>query len=318
MQINGVLGPIDTAQLGQTLMHEHVTCADWSMRMNFEEDFFDRDAIRDLAILRFREARACGISTVVDGTPINLGRDIRLIRDVAEGSGVNIIASTGFYYQHEPGLAGRKEDQLVRLMLQECTKGINGTGILPGIFKIGVERPSTTDYNRKMLRAVGRAAAESGLPVFCHTCPAIRNGDEALDILLESGVSAHRIIMGHRGDCDSPDYLASLLRRGVYLGMDRFAPICEADAPFRQRVDVVAELCRRGWGGKLFLSHDAAAYLCFFNYWGRHRERIWEESEGMLTRVHREVIPELLRLGVGQSAIDAMMTENPRRFFEGN
>ena len=35
MMIQGVLGPIDTAELGQTLMHEHITCADWSMRMNF-------------------------------------------------------------------------------------------------------------------------------------------------------------------------------------------------------------------------------------------------------------------------------------------
>ena len=27
MMIQGVLGPIDTAELGQTLMHEHITCA---------------------------------------------------------------------------------------------------------------------------------------------------------------------------------------------------------------------------------------------------------------------------------------------------
>ena len=43
MMIQGVLGPIDTAELGQTLMHEHITCADWSMRMNFGARFFEFD-----------------------------------------------------------------------------------------------------------------------------------------------------------------------------------------------------------------------------------------------------------------------------------
>ena len=33
--INTVLGPVSTDALGQTLMHEHITCADWSMRMAF-------------------------------------------------------------------------------------------------------------------------------------------------------------------------------------------------------------------------------------------------------------------------------------------
>jgi len=317
MKINSVLGPLDSAQLGQTLMHEHVTCADWSMRMNFGDLFFDREAIKELAILRFREAKEYDIQTVVDGTPINLGRDIHLIRDVAEASGMNIIASTGFYYQQEPHLAARPEKQLKELMLRECTEGINGTGILPGIFKIAVDKPGVTDFNRKLLRAVGEAAAESGLPVFCHTCPAIRNGDEALDILVECGVPVNRVIMGHSGDSDDPDYLESLLEKGAWLGMDRFDPICAAEADFEQRVSVVAELCRRGWGNKLFLSHDTAAYLCFFDYWGANHEQIRKNSEGMLTRVHREVIPELLARGVSRESIDQMMTVNPRRFFEG-
>jgi len=317
VKVNGVLGPIDTAELGQTLMHEHVTCADWSMRMNFGNAFFDQEAIKELAILRFKEAKEYGIRTVVDGTPINLGRDIHLIRDVAEASGVNIIASTGFYHQMEPHLAARPERQLKELMLRECTEGINGTGILPGIFKIAVDRPGVNDFNRKLLRAVGEVAAEMGLPVFCHTTPAIHNGDEALDILVQCGVPAGRIIVGHSGDSDDPDYLETLLEKGAWLGMDRFDPICAGEASFEQRVSVVAELCRRGWGNKLFLSHDTAAYLCFFDYWGAHKEQIWKNSEGMLTRIHREVIPALLEQGVSQETVDQMMADNPRRFFEG-
>ena len=49
MAIQGVFGPIDPAELGQTLIHEHITCADWSMRMNFGEKFFDFDQVAAMA-----------------------------------------------------------------------------------------------------------------------------------------------------------------------------------------------------------------------------------------------------------------------------
>jgi len=80
MMIQGVLGPIDTAELGQTLMHEHITCADWSMRMNFGARFFEFDQVAEIAAGQLGKAKALGVRTVVDGTPVNLGRDIRLIR----------------------------------------------------------------------------------------------------------------------------------------------------------------------------------------------------------------------------------------------
>ena len=33
--VDGVLGPIDTADLGFTLMHEHILVCNWSMRQAF-------------------------------------------------------------------------------------------------------------------------------------------------------------------------------------------------------------------------------------------------------------------------------------------
>ena len=72
MMIQGVLGPIDTAELGQTLMHEHITCADWSMRMNFGARFFEFDQVAEIAAGQLGKAKALGVRTVVDGTPVNL------------------------------------------------------------------------------------------------------------------------------------------------------------------------------------------------------------------------------------------------------
>ena len=99
MKIQSVLGPVDTSELGQVLMHEHLTCADWSMRMNFGSRFYEADKVTEMACGMLDKAAQQGVATVVDGTPVNLGRDIHLMRDVARRTGLNIIASTGFYYQ---------------------------------------------------------------------------------------------------------------------------------------------------------------------------------------------------------------------------
>ena len=166
MAIQGVFGPIDPAELGQTLIHEHITCADWSMRMNFGEKFFDFDRVADMAAGQLGRAKALGVSTVVDGTPINLGRDIRLIREVARRTGLNFIASTGFYYQEEPWLGMRDEEQIYDLLMGDCTDGISGTDSRPGILKAGVAGAGITPLLRKVLHATGRVAAETGLPVW--------------------------------------------------------------------------------------------------------------------------------------------------------
>ena len=187
MMIQGVLGPIDTAELGQTLMHEHITCADWSMRMNFGARFFEFDQVAEIAAGQLGKAKALGVRTVVDGTPVNLGRDIRLIREVARRTGLNFIASTGFYYQEEPWLYFRDEEEIYDLLLGACADGLSGTGSNPGILKAGVGRGGLTPLLQKVLHATGRVAKETGLPLFCHHDPSTAAGGAILDLLASCG-----------------------------------------------------------------------------------------------------------------------------------
>lgn len=88
-------GPIETADFGQTLFHEHIVTADWSMRMAFGDQFYDHDVVADRAVEHFTRARDCGVRTVVDGTPVNMGRDVQLVHEVAERTGLNFIVSSG-------------------------------------------------------------------------------------------------------------------------------------------------------------------------------------------------------------------------------
>lgn len=316
MKIQGVLGCLDTAGLGLTLMHEHVSCADWSMRMNFGGRFFEYDKVLEMAVGQFSKAKALGVRTVVDGTPVNLGRDIRLIRDVAGRTGLNFIASSGFYYQEEPWLAFREEEQIYDLLMGEWVDGIGGTGIRPGILKAGVGRAGVTPLLRKVLTATGRVAAETGLPIFCHHDPSVRNGGEILDLFAACGVPVQRIILGHSGDTDDLDYLEDMAGRGCYLGMDRFG-FCDRDLCLERRVAAIAALYRRGWGRRLLLSHDLAAYLAFWDSWEETKNADWMNLEEDYTFIHRWVLPALEEAGLEQADLDRLLAENPRRFFEG-
>ena len=280
MMIQGVLGPIDTAELGQTLMHEHITCADWSMRMNFGARFFEFDQVAEIAAGQLGKAKALGVRTVVDGTPVNLGRDIRLIREVARRTGLNFIASTGFYYQEEPWLYFRDEEEIYDLLMGDCADGISGTDSKPGILKAGVGRGGLTPLLQKVLHATGRVA------------------------------------LGHSGDTDNLEYLTAMLERGCWLGMDRFG-FCDRDLGLEPRVDTIAALCRAGWGHRLLLSHDLAAYLAFWDSWETTKHSDWLHLEEDYTFIHRRVLPLLEERGLSRADIDRLLTGNPCAFFEG-
>lgn len=316
MKIQGVLGSLDTGALGQTLMHEHVSCADWSMRMNFGARFFEYDRVLEMAVGQFNKAKALGVRTVVDGTPVNLGRDARLIRDVADRTGLNFIASSGFYYQEEPWLAFRDEGQIYDLLMGECADGIADTGVKPGILKAGVGRAGLTPLLRKVLTATGRVAKETGLPIFCHHDPSIRNGGEILDLFAACGVPIQRVILGHSGDTDDLEYLEDMAGRGCYLGMDRFG-FCDRDLCLERRVAAIAALCRKGWSRRLLLSHDLAAYLAFWDSWEETKNADWMNLEEDYTFIHRRVLPALRAQGLEQVDLNRLLVDNPRRFFEG-
>ena len=92
-KINGVLGPIDTGDLGFTLMHEHILIANSAMRQAFA-GWVDVDDVVRFATEEAKAAGSRGVRTIVDLTPINLGRDIHVIREVAERARMQIVAAT--------------------------------------------------------------------------------------------------------------------------------------------------------------------------------------------------------------------------------
>ena len=99
------------------------------------------------------------------------------------------------------------------------------------------------------------------MPISTHTHARKQVGLDQQRIFAEEGVDLSRVVIGHSGDTTDLDYLEELIADGSYLGMDRFG--IDSILSFEDRVNTVAEMCRRGHADKMVLSHDAAC----FNHW---------------------------------------------------
>lgn len=318
MRIHTVTGTVDSADLGYTLMHEHaVTCCDWSMRMGLRSQFCEDGRLLEMAVTQLKRAKAAGVDTIVDGTPINLGRDIRLIREAALQSGMNIIVSSGFYHQQDPWLEWKPYEEILCYLDYECAHGLEETDVLPGIMKCAVDYRGITDYIVKMLGVTADCAVKHRIPIFCHTIPELKHGGAMLDIMADHGVPMRAVIAGHSGDVDDIDYLESLLARGCYLGMDRFGTVTKTPGTtLENRCKTILRLCRDGFAGQLLVSHDYAPYTGFLPDWKTASSEEALNSPVSFTYFETAAVPLLREMGLTAEQEKKLKADNPRSFFE--
>jgi phosphotriesterase-related protein len=317
--LNTARGAIDTAQLGVTLMHEHIFVLSTEIMQNYPEAWGDEERRVDEAVARLDELASHGVHSVVDLTVIGLGRYIPRIKRVAERTKVNIVVATGIYTYNDipfyfhfrgPGTALDGPELMVDMFVRDIRRGIADTNVKAGILKCATDAPGVTPGVERVLRAVAQAHRQTGVPISTHTHARSRRGLEQQRIFREEGVDLSRVVIGHSGDTTEIDYLEELIANGSYLGMDRFG--IDTILSFEDRVDTVARLCQRGHAGKLVLSHDAAC----FNDWLPERDLPAVLPRWNFLHIHNDVIPALKQKGVTDEHIRIMLVENPRAIFE--
>jgi len=308
--VPGVLGPIDTAELGFTLMHEHILIANPAMRKAFP-DWIDPEAHVEKATAEVLAAKQRGVRTIVDLTPINLGRDLGIIREVAAQAEMQVIAATGLYWAEEPWLVSWPPDALVDWLLRDLVEGIEGSNVRAGIIKCATDHLGVTEINEKLLQVAARLHRKSGAPISTHTSVEQRVGPKQQDVFEREGVDLSRVVIGHCGDSQDLAYLESILARGSFIGMDRFG--VDLILPTKQRVETIVELCQRGYAGQMVLSHDACCHIDWFP--GIDLATV--APHWNFRHVSDDVLPALREAGVPEADITKMTVENPRRIFEG-
>ena len=79
-KINTVLGEISPEEPRNVLSHEHIICCSHAMKIAFGEKWYNTKEVIDVAVMLLKEAKEkCDVNTIIDGTPVNLGRDIALL-----------------------------------------------------------------------------------------------------------------------------------------------------------------------------------------------------------------------------------------------
>ncbi|GAA2084969.1 phosphotriesterase [Aeromicrobium tamlense] len=316
--VQTVKGPIDSSELGRTLVHEHVFVLGEEFRINYDgewdEDQKVADAVRDL-----NDLKAAGIDTIFDPTVLGLGRYIPRIQKVAAQTDLNIVVATGLYtyndlphqFEHRgPGLLFDQPEPLVEMFVKDITEGILDTGVKAAFLKCVIEEPGLTPGVERVMRAVGQTSSQTGAPVTVHTNPHTRSGLVAQKVLGEEGVAPEKIVLGHSGDSDDVDYLTELAENGSLLGMDRFG--LDVYLSTEKRVDTIVELVRRGFVDKITLAHDASCYIDYFT----PEDKVAMQPNWNFRHIPDDVVPMLLEKGVSEDDVDTMLVKNPRRYFE--
>jgi phosphotriesterase-related protein len=308
--VETVLGPIDAAQLGTVLSHEHVLGFIGEDNRHYPW-MFDWERTRAKAIRDVSEAKAGGVDTLIDLTTPDLGRDVEFVRDVAAASGMNVVVATGIWLAVPISFWERDLDAIADIFVREIEVGIDGTGIKAGVIKVASDSQAggVTPHAELILRGAARALKRTGCPISTHQSARDRLGARQVEIFREEGAPMDRICIGHSADTTDVEYLESLLNAGVFLSMDRYP---DPRPDWREKNATVKALVDRGWAHRLMLGHDESPVPVLVG-----EDLPPREDPAPYLFVSGVALPALRADGVSDAAIDTMLRDVPRRFLSG-
>lgn len=312
-------GPVAGADLGVTLVHEHLFVTDPEIDAWWPHPEWDEERAVAAAVATLHDLHARGVDTVVDLTVPGLGRDVGRVRRVAEQVPVRIVVATGWYRTvlppalalTGPGRLVEASDPLIDLFTADIATGIAETGIRAGVIKIASDAAGITADVERVFRAAAVAHRRTGVPITTHSHSPSRGGLAQQDLLAALGVPLDRVVIGHAGDATDPHYLRTLAGRGSWLGFDRFGMAHEQSDDVR--IGMLLDLLDGGFGDRLLLSHDAAVF-------SRITPPSWRAAHAPQWRMdtlHRTILPKLRAAGVDEATLTGLLVDNPRRLLTG-
>src|SRR3954464_12798086 len=258
-EVQTTAGAVDAGELGRTVIHEHFRGRDEAVAHQWPH-VYDEDEEWRLSIEQANAVKEHGVSTIVEPTAMLLGRNVDLLKRIADETGLNIVTCTGIYtYDHLPHFFDfRDADAIAELFVHDIEHGIQGTGVKAAFIKCAADEPGVTENIEKVHRAAARASVKTGAPIMAHSRPASNTGPRQVEIFLEEGVAPEKIQIAHTGDTDDLDYIEGLLDKGVYIGLDRYG--LPMFLPTDKRQATAKELIiERGYANRIFLSADSVA-----------------------------------------------------------
>ncbi len=300
-KVETVTGAIDPADLGRTLVHEHIL-VDFIGADKVSRDRYDAAEVFRIMLPYLQSLKSQGIRTFIDCTPMFLGRDPLLLQRLSRASGIQIVTNTGLY--KEPYLPKyafeRSAEELSKDWIREIEEGIEGTGIRAGFIKIAVHREELKPIQQKIVHAACLTHRATGAAFACHSGhgPAMM---QILDIAREEKIPPGAFIAVHAGSEKDRTYHYRLVEAGAWVEYDNIG-----SAPVSDSISAIRDMLDRGFEDRLLLSMDRGWY------------HVGEAKGGTVKPFDyfvAEFIPAMLQAGISQKRIDRLTIENPAKAF---
>ncbi len=341
-KVQTVLGPIDSAEMGITLAHEHIlvdlTCyyaePDEASRRWYHDRPYTIDMVGKTSTLWYintdncqlldeaeaasaiNDFRLAGGNTVVDVTNSDLARDPLSLARISRATGLNIVMGAGHYVPkaHPADMDYRTEDSIFERLVREITIGVGDTGVKVGVIgELGNVWPLTNNQT-KVLRAAGRAHAETGAPVSVHPGHHEESHMAILDVLDGAGCPPGNVIMGHLcWTIDNFDVLTRIADTGCYLQYDVFGSESSGLEYLGGYLDLLSDIQRiehleflvaNGYGDKILVAQDVCMKWLRASHGGKGYAHILEN-----------IVPRMRARGWTQAQLDDMLINNPAKAF---
>lgn len=308
--VQTVLGPVDPANLGFTLPHEHTAIALWHIPNRW--DYWELTADEPLITAELARFRDAGGTTLADLTLPGVGRDPAWLVRLARATGLHIVMGAGWYrgahYPAEARIDRRSVDDLADELVREAEQGISveglGAAVRPGILgEIGTDKPWISALEERVHRAVARASRRTGIAITTHAVMS-DVGLAQLRVFETEGADLTRVVIGHADSYPNLDYYLEVIKRGAsvefdFLGMS-FTPQERHGEP--RVIELLLELLSRGNADRVLLSQD----VC-------HNQQLRHYEGNGYTYLQETFLPRLRERGLSQSEIDQLTIANPRR-----
>ena len=311
--VQTVLGKIDPSQMGITNYHDHL------ITIGGGEEKADRDLRLDnveYAIDAMKKYKEVGGSTLVDMNPIDCGRQVEMLKEIAEKSGVNIISCTGFqrgiYYDAEHWVNKYSVDDISKLIALEITDGIeinnyNGPLVKRSTAKAGVIKFAThynciTKMEHVAIEAGCKASLMTGCPISTHTERGTM-GLEVIELVKKYGVDPRRVTLGHVDRNPDLSYHKKMAEQGVTLGYD--GPSRAKYWPDSVLIDLIKGMCDAGYADHIMLGGDNGRASMWPQYGGGYGHNY----------IIEKFVPKLKEAGISEEDINKFLVLNPQRQF---
>jgi len=305
-RIQTITGPVDIDSLGLILPHEHLFT---DLRGPLVDGYAqaETDAVVHVVEPYLVDAATSGVTALVECSTVGVGRNLMILRSLAEISPIRIIAPTGVYQEAFTPASLREigESALADLWTTELTEGIEGTSIRAGFINLAMSDDGPTLLEIRNLKAAAKASQITGAVIASHTIGG-KVAKKEMDLLEEAGLDLGRFIWVHAQTETDLTVLKEIARRGAYIELD------SVGAPYQSQTDLLETtlaLIEAGYANQLLLSHDAGWYN------PASPDGLPEEGYRGYTALMKEFLPALLERGVTEEQVRLITINNPSRAF---